>query len=422
MRKSSKIILSCLAGNLLEWFDFTIYAYVIPVIAHQLMPPSSMTQAMILSYSLFAMGFLVRPLGAIAFGYIGDRMGRKTALVLSSLMMSVSTVAIGLLPSYNSIGILAPILLIICRLFQSLAVGGEFAGTLVYLLEQAPANKKGFYSSWTDVGCTLGVLLGSTTIVALTRFLSPEAFENVGWRIPFLSGIFLGFLSVYIRVNLSEPETFIHTKKESLPFFYLFKRMPKAFVLATLLIALNTLGFYILTIYIPNQSVVIGKFSMSDSFTINNYILLIFMCGGFISAFMCDYWDYIKIYFIGALGCLLLSYPMFYSFNLSIVYQLICMGLFAFSLGFCFGPRPLFFMAIFPPQVRFTGIAICLALGNGIFGGTAPLMATYLSDITGNNEIVAGLIMLSSIITLFAMHQLNKVLVKGYQSIPVRSL
>lgn len=411
MSVQRKIILSCFLGNLFEWFDFTIYAYVIPMIAHKLMPPSHSNSAVMISYSIFAIGFLVRPFGAVIFGSIGDRMGRKASLVISSLMMALSTISIGFLPEYASIGIWSPVILLSCRVLQSLAVGGEFTGSMVYLVEHATAGRKGFYSAWTDIGCTLGVILGSSCIVFLTQYFSAEDFTNFAWRIPFLSGIFLGFLSVYIRLSLQEPTEFLRSKKENIPLKYLLVKLPKSLIYATLLITINTLGFYILTVYIPNQSIFLGNLTIAESYKMNNYILFIFMCGGFISAVLTDYIHYLKIYRWATVLCLLLSYPMFYSVtNFSMYFQFISLGIFAFVLGCCYGPRPIFLMKIFPPAVRFTGIALCLSLGNGIFGGTAPLMASYLTAYTGYSETVALLIMAAAVISLFAMYKLQNLM------------
>lgn len=411
MSVQSKIIMSCLLGNILEWFDFTIYAYVVPLIAPQLMPPSNTTSALMITYSIFAIGFLVRPVGAVIFGTIGDRLGRKTALVLSSLMMCFSTVSIGFLPGYEKIGIFAPILLLSFRILQSLAVGGEFTGSMVYLVEHAPAGRKGFFSSWTDMGCTLGVILGSSCIIFLTNYFSTETFLEYGWRIPFFSGILLGFLSMYIRITLKEPQEFLQSKKEVLPIKVLFQKMPKNLLYATCLITINTLGFYILTVYIPNQNVISGKLTISESYTLNNIILMIFLCSGFISALLSDYLNFGKIYVWGTVGCFLLSYPMFYAMNhFAMQTQMFYLGSFAFLLGCCFGPRPLFLMKVFPPAVRFSGIAICLSLGNGIFGGTAPLLATYLTSLTGTTEVAALLIMIAAGLTLFSIYKLNKIL------------
>ena len=159
-----KLILACLSGNVLEWFDFAVYGYLAPIFAIEFFPYSHKLTAILLSYSV-AVGFLARPFGAIIFGHIGDAHGRKAALLLSTIAMAVPTCIIGILPVYTSIGLLAPLLLILCRICQGLSVGGEFTGSFIYLIEQASHKKRGFFSCWADMGCCIGMILGSAAVV-----------------------------------------------------------------------------------------------------------------------------------------------------------------------------------------------------------------------------------------------------------------
>lgn len=408
--EKTKIILSCLSGNVLEWFDFAVYGYLAPVLATQFFPTSSLLASLLLTYSVFAIGFLFRPLGAIIFGHIGDTRGRKTALVFSSMAMAIPTFLIGILPNFESIGIAAPLLLITCRIFQGLSLGGEFTGSFVYLIEQGTPGKKGFFSCWADLGCYSGMLLGSLCIALLHTVFSPEQLAHFGWRLPFLSGILLSLLAIYIRSQLNESFEFTQTKKEKhKPLKQLFKHYPGTLFFSTLLVTINALGYYTLIVFMPNQTIVLGKLPASEVYLINTFVLLTILIATFIAASACDFVNKAKIYTIGIFGCMLFAYPAFYSLNhFSLSGQIAMMCLMGASLGFCFGPRPLFMASIFPTSLRFSGIAIALNIGNAIFGGTAPLVATYLVDKTGTIEVPAVLIIISSILTYIALLNLKK--------------
>lgn len=406
-----KIILSCLTGNILEWFDFAVFGFIAPLIANQFVPSSSSFISILLTYSIFAIGFFIRPFGAILFGHIGDTYGRKTALVLSSFVMGIPTFCIGLLPNYETIGILAPILLVICRIFQGLSIGGEFTGAFIYLVEQGPPGRKGFFSCWADLGCSLGTILGSMTVACLSSMLTPNEFAEYGWRIPFLCGILISILGIYIRSHLTESIEFTqNTQHPKFPIIQLVTRYQKTLFYAILLIALNALGYYILTVFIPNQTILLKKLLPSQSYLINSLVLSIILLTTFLTASASDYIDKAKIYTFGCLGCLVLSFPMFYALHyLSLQIQIVLMCLFAICLGSCFGPRPLFLVQTFPSTLRFTAIALTFSISNAIFGGTAPLVATYLVATTGSMEAPSLLIIISSLFTWIAIINLNKI-------------
>lgn len=437
-KEKRRTILCCLMGNILEWFDFAVYGYLAPLIANLFFPVFDKFSSMLLAYSVFALGFIVRPFGAICFGFIGDIYGRKKALIISSLTMAIPTILIGCLPTYQSIGIAAPLLLMICRMFQGFSVGGEFTGSLVYLVEQGPENKKGFFSCWADIGCGLGMILGSICIAALYSFFSVEQFINFGWRLSFLSGILLAGLSMYIRLYLSESPEFIlathiqieedislngKTVKQSsrstitpksnlsllmTPLKELLVKHPANLSYAILLVSINVLSYYILLVFISNQTILLGKLSASDAYLLNSLILLIIMLSTFMAAYACDYVDKTKLYTIGTIAIALFAYPTFYAlYYLSLDLQILTMLLFAFSIGFCFGPRSLFLVQSFPTHLRFSAIALVLSIGNALFGGTAPFLSSYIQLQTAIPSAPALLVMAAALLTLFAIHKLK---------------
>lgn len=405
-----KIILACLSGNVLEWFDFAVYGYLAPVLATEFFPSAHKLTGILLSYSVFAIGFLARPLGALIFGHIGDTRGRKTALLLSTVAMAIPTCLIGILPVYASVGLLAPLLLILCRICQGLSVGGEFTGSFIYLIEQASHKRRGFFSCWADVGCAIGMILGSATVALLNAVYTHDQLQHFGWRLPFLSGILLALVAFYMRSHLFESAEFLQIKKtRATPLRDAFKEYPAVIFYSTLLIAINSLAFYILVVFLPNQNVLLGKFSAEKIYLFNIIILFVVMLSTILAASACDYFDKVKIYIIGATGCLLLAYPVFYALNhFGLSGQLLLLGLFSIAVGCCYGPRPLLLVESAQTRIRYSTIAFSFNIGNALFGGTAPLLATFLVAKTGSIELPSILVIIAAALTLVAIIQLKR--------------
>lgn len=404
-----RMIISCLSGNVLEWFDFAVYGFVAHIISKQFFPTDSGFLSIILTYSVFAVGFLARPLGSIVFGHIGDAIGRQKALVLSNFVMAVPTVCIGLLPTYESIGVFAPILLLICRIFQGASIGGEFSGSFVYLVEQAPPGKKGIFGCWADIGCHLGMILGSLVVAFLSQTMSEEAFQSFGWRIPFICGVFLAALGVYMRRTLPESKEFV--KPERAPLKNLFQNHVKRVLMAALMISLNAIGYYTISVFLPNQTIFLGKFPAHKAFYFSTAVMITLTAGNILSAYLADRMDKIKIYSFGALSSAVFAFPVFYALTyLALPTQIIITCLFAFFLGFCFGPRPPLLAEIFSKDVRFTGVAITMSLSMGLVGGTTPLIATSIVQYTGSPLWPFILVMVASLATLYALRHVQNML------------
>jgi MFS family permease len=209
-----QVILASSAGTLIEWYDFYIFGSLAAIIAEKFFPPSNPTLAYIATLATFAVGFIVRPFGAIVFGRLGDMVGRKYTFLLTLILMGGSTFAIGLIPSYHTIGVLAPILVLILRLLQGLALGGEYGGAATYVAEHSPNHRRGYYTSFIQTTATLGLFV-SLGVILLTRMsMTPEDFNNYGWRIPFLLSVLLVLMSYYIRIRLHESPLFAQMKKE----------------------------------------------------------------------------------------------------------------------------------------------------------------------------------------------------------------
>ncbi|MBO9728394.1 MAG: MHS family MFS transporter [Chitinophaga sp.] len=209
-----QVIMASSAGTLIEWYDFYIFGSLSAIIAEKFFPPSNPQLAYIATLATFAVGFIVRPFGAIVFGRLGDMVGRKYTFLLTLLIMGGSTFAIGLIPSYHTIGVLAPILVLLLRLAQGLALGGEYGGAATYVAEHSPDNKRGYYTSFIQTTATLGLFVSLGVILVTRMLMSPDDFNNYGWRIPFLLSVLLVIMSYYIRIRLHESPLFAQMKKE----------------------------------------------------------------------------------------------------------------------------------------------------------------------------------------------------------------
>jgi MHS family proline/betaine transporter-like MFS transporter len=416
--EKSKIIISCLSGSVLEWFDFAIYGYLAPIIATQFFPAENIFTSLLLTYTVFAIGFIVRPAGAIFFGAMGDKIGRKTALIFSTMLMAIPTLCIGILPNYSTIGIAAPILLVLCRVVQGFSLGGEYAGAFIYLVEKGLPGKKAFFSCWADVGCAAGMILGSLFAALLYAVFNTQQLYSYGWRIPFISGILLSFIAWYMRRQLNESPEFQSAQKiQAAPFKVIFQQFPRIFIFSCLLLSIGSLGYYLVTVFIPNQMVVLGKLGATRIYLLNTLTLSAVIIGILASARLSDIIQPAKIYMIGAISCILFSYPIFYAliyWGLGAQLFLLCsMGI---SIGFCYGPRPLFLASLFPAGLRYSAIALAISIANAVFGGMGPLVATWMVKRTGMIEAPAFLLMFSGLLSILSIVVLASYLKKNSAS------
>ena len=387
MTSSKKILFSCFAGNLLEWYEFAIFGFMTHIISQQFFPSTSAFLSMMMTYAVFAIGFIIRPFGAILSGHIGDQYGRKSGLMLSIALMAMPTFLIGCLPTYEQAGVIAPLLLLLCRMIQGISLGGEFSGSVVYLIEHAPKDKPAYFASWADLGSSVGMILASLTSLLLTIYLSDENLKSFGWRLPFLGGIVFGILGYYLRRDLTEtPEFKPATEKQA--FGALVKKSftasPKLFIIATTFLAINSAGYYFLVIYLPKQIMVdaLPSYAMTLLPLIS---ITAMMPATFVSAFLSDKIGQKPILYMGYLTSLALAYPTLLhtttSHNLSLIATLHI--LFAISLGMCFGPRSALITKLFPTEHRYTGVSITYNIANATFGGLSPMICATMANSWG---------------------------------------
>jgi MFS family permease len=421
-----KVILASALGTMIEWYDFYIFGSLATVIAVKFFPGESPTAALLSTLATFGAGFAARPFGALVFGRIGDLVGRKYAFLVTLLIMGGATTLIGLLPDYATIGILAPLILVLIRIIQGLALGGEYGGAAVYVAEHVPDNKRGFYTSFIQITATLGLFVSLLVILLVRGLMTPADFNSYGWRIPFLLSIFLVAISVYIRSKMKESPLFTKLKSEG--------KTSTAPIKDSFGTARNWRTFFIVLLGAAAGQAVVwytGQFYvntwMQSSLKINgttaNTIVAIALLLGmpFFVVFgaLSDRIGRKKVMMAGNLLAAIFLYPIFLGIqsaagaitpkvdatgkavldaagkqvmeasapNTVMITLLIFVMLLFVTM--VYGPIAAFLVESFPAKIRYTSVSLPYHFGNGYFGGWLPFIATALVASTGN--IYAGL-------------------------------
>ncbi|MFT7594323.1 MAG: MHS family proline/betaine transporter-like MFS transporter [Paracoccaceae bacterium] len=395
-------------GNIVEWYDFALYGYLAVVIGRLFFPSENPTASLLASYGVFAAGFIMRPLGAVVFGWLGDTIGRGRTMLISVAMMAFPTILLGLLPVYDSIGLAAPVLLILVRLVQGLSVGGEFSSSVTYMVETAPDDQRGRAGSWANVGSMAGMLLGSAASALVMTLLPAEALESWGWRLPFLFGGVLGLSALLLRRNLPKSPHFqaheAGTPSVS-PFRRVWKENRTEMVQAFLFAAGYGMIFYLIMVYLPGWLSRYSGLGAAHALQINSALTLMTIPFMIFFAWLGDVWIR-RIRLIAAalillallawpLGIVMLTGdPIWIVAAQATLVILICVPL---------GLAPATFVELFPSADRLTGYSISFNLGIGVLGGATPMIATWLIEITAQPIIPVFLMVLSSAIAACAL-------------------
>lgn len=399
-------------GNFVEWFDYAAYGYLATVIAAIFFPQSDRATALLATFAVFALSFIVRPLGGLVWGHLGDRYGRRSALSWSILIMSVSTFCIGILPTTEHIGLWAPALLLLIRLVQGFSASGEYAGASAFLAEYAPKGKRGLYTSIVPASTAAGLLFGAVFVAALHALMSVEALNDWGWRLPFLLAAPFGLVGRYIRVNLQDTPKFLEMEQRleakecatPAPVRELLTRHRRSVVIAIGVTCLNAIAFYLLLSYMPTYLSTEMGMSESDSFiassvSLATYIGLIFLMGR-----LSDRFGRKTMLVLASVMFLVLTVPLFGLLgNQTLVMILLIQIAFGAILAMNDGTLPCFLAELFPTRVRFSGFAFSFNTANALFGGTAPFIATWLIQVTGNKAAPAWYLLAAAAVALVAI-------------------
>jgi MFS family permease len=395
-----KVIGASAAGTVIEWYDFYIFGSLATVIAGHFFPKENETLGLIYTLATFATGFVVRPFGAAFFGRIGDLIGRKYAFLVTLVIMGFATTAIGLVPDYASIGLAAPAILILLRLLQGLALGGEYGGAAVYVAEHAPDRKRGFYTSFIQITATAGLFV-SLAVIQLVRLILPaEKFAAWGWRIPFLLSILLVGASLYIRLSMKESPLFNKMKSEGRvsrnPLADAFKGGAWKVMLLALFGATAGQGvvWYTGQFYANYFLQTVLKIDLSTSNMIVGAALLLAAPFFVVFGRLSDAIGRKKIMMAGNLLAVLTYYPIYHAMKtfsnpINPVMLTLLVFIQVIYVTMVYGPIAAFLVELFPARIRYTSLSLPYHIGNGVFGGLVPTIATAVVARTGN--IYAGL-------------------------------
>lgn len=404
-----KVVIAGMLGNALEWYDYALYAFTTLIISKLFFPAGNETAHLLATLGIFAVGFVARPFGGIFFGVIGDRFGRRKALVLSIFMMAIPTGCIGLLPTYEHIGILAPVLLTIIRVLQGLSLGGAFSGSMTFLVEHAPAGKRGAVGSASVVSLILGFMIGSLVCLAVKAPLTVEQYENWGWRIPFILGIAISLIGFYIREHCEESPTYEAAKREGTlsktPVRDVLRMEMKHMVQAIGIYMSVTMPFYLVATYFITFTEHTLMRSNSEALALNFMNMSILLVLSLTSGWLSDKVGRRKVLAWAAVLYLLAAYPSFMLLKQpelsSIVLGQVLMSI---VVGVYIGPVPALLVEIFPTRVRYTGMSLSYNIAAATFGGTAPMACQWLINKTGDIYSIAYYVMLCAVVSLIALY------------------
>lgn len=385
MRKAERrTIIAGLAGNVVEWYDFGVYGFFAATIGKQFFPAHDPSVSLLASFGVFAVGFIARPLGGLVFGHIGDRFGRRAAILSSVLLMIVPTLLMALLPTYDMIGLAAPVLLVLMRLAQGLAVGGEYTTSMVLLVEEAHPGRRGFVGSFAPFGALGGLLLGSAVGAFLTSTLTPESAALWGWRAAFLTGLVIGFVVFLIRRQLPPDEAIVaHEAARASPLTDAFRNEWRTILKVIGFNLRTSVGFYLCFVYLSTWLTENTKIPTSTALALNSASLVVMMLLTPLSGALSDRIGRKPLLIFGAAASMLLAWPLFALMTTPNVLAILA-GQVAFALLMSTtGGSPAFMVEAFPKHVRCSGLSVGYNLATAIFGGTVPLVSVFLVKVTG---------------------------------------
>ncbi|MEU1570842.1 glycine betaine/L-proline transporter ProP [Streptomyces collinus] len=402
-------------GNAMEWFDFGVYSYIAVTLGKVFFPSGNPTAQLLSTFGAFAAAFLVRPLGGMVFGPLGDRVGRQKVLALTMIMMAAGTFAIGLIPSYATIGVGAPILLLVARLVQGFSTGGEYAGASTFIAEYAPDKRRGFLGSWLEFGTLAGYIGGAGLVTIMTALLSADDLTSWGWRIPFLIAGPMGIIGLYLRLRLEETPAFAaeaekaESNRPKTPLREMVAGQWRALLLCVGLVLVFNVTDYMLLSYMP--SYLTGQLHYDEThglLVVLGVMAVMMIAQPFVGA-LTDRVGRRPVIATGCAGFLLLSVPALLLIREG---SLLAVALGMGALGLllvCFtASMPSALPALFPTKVRYGSLSIGFNVSVSLFGGTTPLVVTALIGATGNMMMPAYYMMAAAVIGGFAVWRMTE--------------
>ena len=419
-----RVAMTSLAGTSIEWYDFFLYGTAAAVIFPKAFFPQDLPTMvlLIISFSTLAVGFLARPLGGIVFGHFGDRIGRKRTLVVALMMMGVATTLIGLLPTYSSIGIAAPLMLVALRFVQGFAIGGQWGGAMLLVTESAPADQRGWYGAYAQAGAPIGVILANLAFIGVSSSMSDEAFMDWGWRLPFIASIVLIGISMYIQLKIEDTEAFRSLSDaqtdsdtapqvvERSPVIVAIRKYPKRIMLAAGAFLSVQVTFYILIAFV----IAYGMNSPSVELSRDTMITAVLIAAAFMvptQFYFSGLSDRIGRKSVYRWGAILTGvwgfalFPLIDTGSPILICVAITMGL--LFLGMQYGPQAAYFTELFSTEVRYSGASLGYQIGAIVGGALAPTIAVLLWNNFGI-FYVSVYILIAALMTLWSLSQLEE--------------
>jgi MHS family proline/betaine transporter-like MFS transporter len=389
-------------GNVLEWYDFAIYGYFATQIGRNFFPHEDAVAQLLSAFGVFAIGYLMRPIGGVIVGHIGDRFGRRAALTFSVTAMAIPTFLIGLLPGYQTIGLLAPIGLTLLRIVQGLSVGGEYTSSMVFLIERAPEGRRGLMGALAASGSALGILLGSAVGAAFAASMSAAALDAWGWRIPFLLGLVVGIAGYMLRRYVLEAG--VVEKRTRLPIIETLRDHWRVVAGFAGLSVYTAVTFYVGFVYLVSWLQTADGIPPSRSLEINTFSMVMTLPVVITAGWLSDWIGRKPLMLLASIGGLIGALPLFWLMNhpSELLAQLGQLGL-VLLIGVYYGALPAVLVEAAPPAVRCTAVALGYNLCYGLFGGLSPLVATWLVERTGDEIAPAFLTMASAAVTFVTL-------------------
>ena len=412
-------ILASSFGNIMEWYDFGLFIYLAPIFAQLFFPTQDKQVALLSAYGVFALGFLSRPLGAILLGHFGDRIGRIKTLRASILLISIPTLLVGCLPTFQTLGFFAPLILIILRLITGVCVGGEYAGIMIYLAETAPVNRRAFIVSFSAIGANLGFLLATLASWWMTYHLSAMALTTWGWRVPFIIGGFIGLGILYMRSFLQETLAFRELEREHhiarIPIIKAFQDNLSIIVKIIGLVCLGAILYYTIFTYLNNYLGQANHLKINEILKLQSWCLLSMLVMVPLAGWLCDRIGRKPMFLLFGFGTLAVSIPCFLLLRVQDIYVVsLSMIIFTLFSSLEQGTTLITVVENVPLRVRYTTVAIAYNIGNLLFGGVTPLVLSSLFRITHNTLVPAYYLIAAAGVTLmvviFALRETKEVL------------
>jgi MFS family permease len=406
-------ILAAVIGNALEWYDFVVYGFLTVIISRLFFPSDSEYTSLLLAMATFGVGFFMRPVGGILIGMYADRKGRKAALQLIILMMTVSIAMIAFAPTYAAIGAAAPLLIVLARLLQGMATGGEFASATSFLVESAPPGRRGFYGSLQMVGQSVAALAGAAAGMLITQGLTPEQIDSWGWRLPFIFGLLIGPVGLWIRRHLNETEAFIEASQSTdapVGLMTLWRNYRRSIAVSFGLVVSGTIMYYVVLIYMPTYAKTQLGIPLGEAFIAQVAGLLCLTIGTPFFGILSDRIGRRPVLMLACSLYFVLPYPLFSwlqadpgLFRLAVMQIVLCS---AVAVGF--GAISTALAEQFPVRMRSTGLALAYNFAVMLFGGFAQLIVTWLINVTGTPLAPAYYVMFGAVVGLSGAYFLTE--------------